>query len=72
MLIIKPADLTYMSKHHNGQFPFWQAYRTIDGREVVRVHGTRDMPIWGLSSRPKRRRGNRRIWRISCAAASGR
>ncbi len=25
----------------------WQVYRIIDGREEVKGHGTRDMPIWG-------------------------
>jgi mono/diheme cytochrome c family protein len=48
ILTIKPADLTQLSKRHNGQFPFWRAYRMIDGREEVRGHGTRAMPLWGL------------------------
>ena len=47
LLTIPPPDLTQLSKKHNGQFPFWQTYRTIDGREEVKGHGTRDMPIWG-------------------------
>jgi hypothetical protein len=47
LLTVRPADLTQLSKKYQGQFPFWQVYRIIDGREEVKGHGTRDMPIWG-------------------------
>jgi mono/diheme cytochrome c family protein len=47
LLTVRPTDLTQLSKKHQGQFPFWQVYRIIDGREEVKGHGTRDMPIWG-------------------------
>jgi mono/diheme cytochrome c family protein len=47
LLTVRPADLTQLSKKHQGQFPFWKVYRIIDGREEVKGHGTRDMPIWG-------------------------
>ena len=47
LLTVPPPALTQLSKKHNGQFPFWQVYRIVDGREEVRGHGTRDMPIWG-------------------------
>ncbi len=43
----KPADLTQLSKKNEGKFPFWYVYRTTDGREVMKGHGTREMPIWG-------------------------
>lgn len=46
-LIVAPADLTQLSKKNGGQFPFWRVYRIVDGREEVRGHGTREMPIWG-------------------------
>jgi hypothetical protein len=49
---VRPPDLTQLSKKHQGQFPFWQVYRIIDGREEVKGHGTRDMPIWGEVFRP--------------------
>ena len=51
LLTIRPADLTTLAKKNSGQFPFWQVYRTIDGREEVRSHGTREMPIWGARFR---------------------
>jgi mono/diheme cytochrome c family protein len=46
-LKLTPADLTQISKQNGGQFPFWRVYRIIDGREEVRGHGTRAMPLWG-------------------------
>jgi mono/diheme cytochrome c family protein len=47
LLTVSPTDLTQLRKRNQGQFPFWQVYRIIDGREEVKGHGTRDMPIWG-------------------------
>lgn len=47
MLTVKPADLTQLSKRNNNQFPFWRVYQTIDGREDVPGHGSREMPVWG-------------------------
>jgi mono/diheme cytochrome c family protein len=43
----KPADLTKLSANHGGTFPFWEVYRTIDGRRAVADHGTRKMPVFG-------------------------
>ena len=47
LLTIKPADLTMISKKNNGTFPFWRVYSIIDGREGIKGHGDREMPIWG-------------------------
>jgi mono/diheme cytochrome c family protein len=43
------ADLSLLSKENGGTFPFWETYSKIDGREIeiVRTHGTSDMPVWG-------------------------
>jgi mono/diheme cytochrome c family protein len=43
----KVSDLTELSKKNNGVFPFTRVYETIDGRQEVQAHGTREMPIWG-------------------------
>ena len=40
-------SLTTLSKRNGGVFPFDRVYETIDGRQEVQAHGTRDMPIWG-------------------------
>ena len=47
VLTVKPADLTQISQRNGGNFPFWRVYGVIDGREEVKGHGSRDMPIWG-------------------------
>jgi hypothetical protein len=46
-LTISPSNLTQLTKKTAGRFLFWQVYRVIDGREQIRGHGTREMPIWG-------------------------
>src|SRR5262245_50316801 len=46
-LVIKPADLTQLRKKNQEEFPFWQVYRVIDGREMIKGHGSREMPLWG-------------------------
>ncbi len=46
-LVFKPSDLTKLAKENNGDFPFLETYMIIDGRELVKSHGPRLMPIWG-------------------------
>jgi hypothetical protein len=46
-MTVKPANLTLLSKKNGDKFPFWHVYGVIDGREEVKGHGSRDMPIWG-------------------------
>ncbi len=47
-LLVKPVpNLTVVAKNNNGVFPFDRVYKIIDGREEVKSHGPRDMPIWG-------------------------
>ena len=47
VLRVPPADLTRLGKAGE-PFPRERIYGTIDGREEVRGHGRRQMPIWGL------------------------
>ena len=47
LLTKRPADLTILAKQNGGEFPFGRAYDTIDGRNMLSAHGSRDMPIWG-------------------------
>lgn len=42
-----PPDLTTLAKRNGGVFPVNRVYEVIDGREVIKWHGPRDMPIWG-------------------------
>jgi mono/diheme cytochrome c family protein len=47
LLTVKTADLTLLSSKNNGQFPFLDVFRIIDGRTTLRAHGSSAMPIWG-------------------------
>lgn len=46
-LDIKVPDITTLAKRNGGVFPFALVYETVDGTQMTKAHGTRDMPIWG-------------------------
>ncbi len=47
-LFVKPMpNLTVLAKNNKGIFPFDRVYQIIDGRQEMKAHGSRDMPIWG-------------------------
>ncbi len=46
-----PADLTQLSRRNGGIFPRTMVLNTIQGADVLVAHGSRDMPIWGVSFR---------------------
>lgn len=46
-LTLKAADLTALRKKNMGLFPRERITEVIDGRAEVKVHGPRDMPVWG-------------------------
>ena len=46
-----PSDLSLLAKVNKGVFPFARVYEVIDGRQAVKGHGQRDMPIWGNAYR---------------------
>jgi mono/diheme cytochrome c family protein len=50
-LKVAVPDLTHIQKRSGGTFPTERVIRTIDGREATRVHGPRDMPVWGQEFR---------------------
>jgi hypothetical protein len=43
-----PANLVHLARANRGVFPADQVAQIIDGRRIVRSHGTSDMPVWGL------------------------
>ena len=49
LLTIQPADLTSIARRNDGDFPTDQIRQAIDGRTEIRVHGMREMPVWGLT-----------------------
>jgi len=40
-------DLRYLAKGNGGVFPAATVAGIIDGREIVKAHGPRRMPVWG-------------------------
>ena len=46
-LKIPPTDLTRIETDEDGEFPYERLESVIDGRQAVRGHGSREMPIWG-------------------------
>jgi mono/diheme cytochrome c family protein len=42
-------DLTVLARNNKGVFPFDRVYQIIDGRQEVKSHGPREMPVWGRS-----------------------
>ncbi|MCB1032640.1 MAG: cytochrome c [Acidobacteria bacterium] len=51
VLKVRPADLTRLSRDNEGEFPYLKTLRAIDGRADVISHGSRTMPVWGLTFR---------------------
>ncbi len=43
----KVPDLTRIAARNGGTFPTERVRDTIDGRNLPRGHGTREMPVWG-------------------------
>lgn len=43
----RTADLTQIMKNNNGVFPFTLMTEIIDGRRMLALHGSSDMPVWG-------------------------
>lgn len=47
MLKQVPSDLTVLARNNGGVFPVGRVYGVIDGRQAVKLHGERTMPVWG-------------------------
>lgn len=48
-LRVRPPDLTRLGERNGGAFPVERVTRIVDGRSELAPHGSRQMPIWGLS-----------------------
>jgi hypothetical protein len=46
-LSVEPPDLTTLKRRNHGAFPRERLRRIIDGREDIKIHGDREMPVWG-------------------------
>jgi mono/diheme cytochrome c family protein len=43
----RPSDLTRIASRNGGSFPEARIAAYIDGRDVIRAHGSSAMPVWG-------------------------
>ncbi|MDP3512622.1 MAG: cytochrome c [Sulfuritalea sp.] len=50
-LATRVPDITLLARSNGGVFPFDRVYQVIDGRQELKAHGSREMPIWGRSFR---------------------
>jgi hypothetical protein len=41
-------DLALLARRNGGAFPLERVLRSIDGRDAIKGHAGRTMPIWGL------------------------
>ena len=46
-LKVRVPDLTLLRSRNKGTYPLDRVMSSIDGRRVMRAHGTRNMPVWG-------------------------
>lgn len=46
VMLIKPKDLTILSRDNDGKFPLFQVIQRIDGRDPLVSHGS-PMPVYG-------------------------
>ena len=47
-LMKQPSDLTQLQKGNDGVFPVKRVYGIIEGSTDASVHGTAEMPAWGM------------------------
>ena len=43
----RAPSLTVLSKNNGGVFPVDKVFKMIDGRGMMKGHGTTEMPVWG-------------------------
>lgn len=48
VLTVRPPDLTRIAERNGGTFPADAVYKMIDGTDMPKAHGTKQMPVWGL------------------------
>jgi len=47
-LKVTPPDLSLLSRNNRGKFPDRHVYSAIRGDVNLTVHGSKDMPVWGV------------------------
>lgn len=57
---VAPSDLTLIRMKGGGKLNDTRLREVIDGRVMVRAHGSRDMPVWGYRFSRDRKQGEPR------------
>jgi hypothetical protein len=58
------SDASALAGANGGVFSFEHVYAAIDGRLGILVHGTREMPVWGMAGRVSPALYRARTWAI--------
>jgi mono/diheme cytochrome c family protein len=48
-LTMRPTDLTALAQRNGGKFPSFRVRQLLGGSDDIRSHGTKRMPVWGMS-----------------------
>jgi len=46
-LLVKPKNIALLQKENNGVFPVREIFQIIEGRDDIKLHGPKAMPVWG-------------------------
>jgi len=57
-LMNRPPSLTQLKKNNGGVFPFASVNAVITGSKPVKLHGPREMPVWGTVYREEQKMAN--------------
>jgi mono/diheme cytochrome c family protein len=61
VLRVPPPDLTQLAHNNGGVFVAARIERIVDGREVLKAHGSSEMPVWGDTFKRREGLDNRAI-----------
>ena len=46
-LLVKPTNIALLQKDNSGVFPTRAIFQIIEGRDDLKLHGPKAMPVWG-------------------------
>ena len=46
-LLVKPKNIALLQKENSGVFPAREIFQIIEGRDDIKLHGPKAMPVWG-------------------------
>ena len=61
LLKVAPTDLPRLALENKGEFAADEVHRAVDGRDEVRAHGSREMPVWGIGLQDRNRDADQEV-----------